>query len=71
MGRLLFLLLLALLAIVVWRWLVQKFGASDRRQLPTDLVRCRVCNKHVPANQAVASGSGWRCRDHSPGDDQP
>ncbi|MCK8517184.1 hypothetical protein M0534_12745 [Methylonatrum kenyense] len=70
MGRLLFLLLLGLLALALWRWLVQKFGASDRRQLPTDLVQCRVCHKHVPVSQAVASGNGWRCRDHSPDDDQ-
>ncbi len=69
MGRLLFLLLIALLALALWRYLVQKFSGGQRR-LPTDLVQCRVCHKHVPQDQAIASGQGWRCRDHSPDGDR-
>jgi len=67
MGRLLFLVLIALLAFILWRWLAARFtGRGESRNLSTDLVKCQVCGTHVPKIEATPAAEGWRCSEHPP-----
>ncbi|MEX0731068.1 MAG: hypothetical protein WED00_05345 [Aquisalimonadaceae bacterium] len=67
MVRLIFLLLVVLLAFLLWRGLTRKLGGEQaRKPLSTDLVLCSTCGKHVPKQSALPTADGWQCREHEP-----
>jgi len=69
MGRLLFLILILVLAFALWRYLVARFAAPPaRKPLETELVKCASCQSHVPKAMAVHHDQAWYCREHAPDD---
>lgn len=65
MGRILFFLLLAAVAYVVWRSMQRR--GSDRRasrpeqQVPQAMVSCATCGLHVPRQEALLLGDRYFC----------
>lgn len=71
MGRILFWLLLGLVAYISYRWWrIKQLGASGaagaRRKLQAEtMVRCEVCGLNVPQSDAVGAAGRWYCgEDH-------
>lgn len=75
MGRILFFLLLAVAAYVLWRAL-QRRDPTPRSpragRSPQEMVSCATCGLHVPRNEALALGDRHFCceehRRHPPAD---
>ena len=66
MGRILFWLLLALVAYLGYRWWRIKQrptvgrDAAERAQVET-MVRCEVCGLNLPRSEALAAADRWYC----------
>jgi uncharacterized protein len=65
------LLVLAALLFGVWLWRQrgESGGVSGARKppeaLPQDMLRCRHCGLHLPANEAIAGAQGsYCCNEH-------
>lgn len=75
MGRILFFLLMAVAAYVLWRAL-QRRDSSPRSpgagRPPQEMVSCATCGLHVPRSEALALGDRYFCceehRRHPPAD---
>lgn len=64
-------LLLAVLAIAIWYWLVQRKNPTDSTETRTppgtaeNIVVCAHCHLHVPESEAIqAEGRHYCCEEH-------
>lgn len=68
MGRILFFVLLAVVAYVAWRWMQRAarpdLSARDEgKALPQAMVSCALCGLHLPRQEALAAGERFYCCD--------
>ena len=66
-----YLIVLALLGLLFWKWQAQRSGRLDRRPPPgqvphpgdgsTPMQACRHCGLNVPQPDAVQGRQGWYC----------
>lgn len=71
MGRILFFVLLALVAYVGWQWM-RRSALRDQRNrtthgrsdaVPQVMVSCAVCGLHLPQQEALTEGDRYYCCD--------
>jgi len=66
MGRILFFVLLAVVAYVGWQWM-QRAGRrgtvarDEAKPLPQAMVSCAACGLHLPRQEALAAGERFYC----------
>ena len=66
MGRIVFFVLLAVAAYLVWKWLQRAGRGPDSSQPPTAakaMVSCAHCGLHLPQTDALVVGDRYFCSD--------
>lgn len=68
MGRILFFVLLAVVAYVGWRWMQRAArpdptARNNGAALPQVMVSCAVCGLHLPRQEALVAGDRFYCCD--------
>jgi len=66
MGRIVFFLLLAIAAYMVWRFVQKRgrdrgAGGQQQQQVPQAMVSCATCGLHLPRQDALPLGDRYFC----------
>lgn len=66
MGRILFFVLLAIVAYIGWQWMrrsaLRDEARRDRQEAsPQAMVGCAVCGLHLPRQEALVAGDRYYC----------
>lgn len=66
MGRIVFFLLLAIVAYVGWRFVQKRgrdrgAGSQEQQRVPQAMVSCATCGLHLPRQEALPLGDRYFC----------
>jgi uncharacterized protein len=66
MGRIVFFLLLAMVAYIAWRFVQKRgrdrgAGGQEQQQVPQTMVSCATCGLHLPRQEALPLGDRYFC----------